>query len=79
MGIFKQIYSSVKNIERSLFGGKKTLTGLEVELHGGTKTTIKGWNFNGESKIVLSLTNGLVLLLENLPLTTLEKIEDGLY
>jgi len=77
MGYFKQVYSVVKNIENLLPHTKKSLIGMEIELEIG-KTTIKNWNYNRDSKVVLSLTNGTTMLLENLPLKTLEDIENEL-
>jgi hypothetical protein len=75
MGYFKHIYTLIQNIEKVLPKSKVGLVGMEIELNSGIKTTIKGWNYNRESKVLLTLTNGNVLLLESLPIPTLEKIE----
>jgi hypothetical protein len=78
MGYFKHIYTLVQSIEKVLPKSKVGLIGKEIELESGIKTTIKGWNYNRDSKILLTLTNGNVVLLETLPISTLEKIESEL-
>lgn len=78
MGYFKHIYTLVESIEKVLPKSKVGLIGKEIELSSGIKTTIKGWNYNRDSKILLTLTNGNVVLLEILPISTLEKIESEL-